>query len=223
MWSKVLIASVAPIAGSALYLVWLHHSLTRKVESKTSRILHVTSTSLPKDVIENSSDYIVMHEETSKAVSTASLLRYESPEELLTTYVRHTMVAFSGYPPAWIFRFLIKSPSDRVSLYPKYIEKLDFKEGDLVNGVYRVSKRTSNSVELIGDPPASYRGPAVDVMIVSGIEARGDQTVFSNDVFMWRTKSEKPVPIESAVGRFMHTIIATSLVEHGTKKLIQSV
>ena len=184
--------------------------------------MQATTVTLPTEVLEDASRYVIMHETASKAVPTDALPRYNSPEVLLTTYMRHTMTAFSNYPPAWIIHFLIKSPSDRATFNSAYIKNLNFQEGDLVCGVYRVVKRTSNSVELLFDAPESYRGPPATGMLATKVEQRGEQTVFLNDVILWRKKHESPVPLESGIGRWMHAIIAMSLMENGTQKLIKS-
>jgi hypothetical protein len=221
MISKALLISFAPIAGSTLYLVWLHYSLTRKVQCKTTSGVQATTVTLPREILEKASEYVILHEKASKIVPTGILPQYDSPGALLTTYLRHTMTSFSYYPFTWIIRFLTKSPSDRVTFTPTYLQNLEFVEGDLVCGVYRVAKRTPDTVELIFDTSGSYKGPPMHGMLAVGIDEREEQTTFLNEVFMWRGKNERPVPLEG-FGRWIHTIIATSLVESGTQKLIKS-
>jgi hypothetical protein len=136
--------------------------------------------------------------------------------------MRHNMVSFSNYPPSWIIYFLIRSASDRATFAATHLQNLNFEKGDVVCGVYRVVKRTPNSVALLLDAPESYKGPPASGMIVSSIEQRGEETVFLNDVFLWRTKSESPVPLEGGLGKWMHSIIAMSLVESSTQKLMKA-
>ncbi|KAF1809519.1 hypothetical protein P152DRAFT_159546 [Eremomyces bilateralis CBS 781.70] len=210
-----------PLATTALYLHHLHSSLTKNVHCHTTPHLQSPSLSLPASIPRDGSTHLIMHERATKVVPTPALPRYPDPRAILTTYLRHNMVAFSRYPPAWMLYFAISDVGVRKTFSAPYLTSLNYEIGDLVNGVYRVITRTDSKVEMLFDPPRSYRGPAVTGLLAVEIREEGEQTVFVNDTVMWREKGGKAVVLEGKVGRWTHEIIAAGLVEGGTKWLME--
>ena len=155
--------------------------------------------------------------------------------DLLLRYVRHTMTAFAGYPPAYMLYYLCKSHEDRKTFDKKYLQGLDFEIGDRVCGVYVVGSRTDEQVVLDLDPPESYKGPKAEGMIVVEAELEdikgesGDGTkeveqhvVFKDHTVMWRKKGEgEKGPLESVVGRWVHGLMVRGLVEGGVRALMK--
>jgi hypothetical protein len=148
---------------------------------------------------------------------------------LLTSYLRTTMTAFSRTPQAFMIRAAIADANEKRTFDRSWIEQLSFAEGDRVDGVYRVAYRGAESsgegsqrCELMLDAPASYTGPVVTGMIVATVESIAkpdgeDAVVFVNETWFWRKTGDKPVMLESAVGRWLHSLLAGWLVVKGIR------
>lgn len=218
-----LFAVLAPIAAGTLYVIYLHSSLTRKVQCNTTYGIQPTSAKLP-DELDKAKDpnLIIIHEQATKVVSNSSLPDL-SLDHMLTVYIRDNMVRFSNYPFTLIIYFLCPAESRR-SFSKPYLSQLPFHPGDRVCGAYVVHDRATlpNSAKLsiYLDAPKGFSGPALKGVIAVSIERLGKNTVFTNDVVMWRGSSEKALPLEGRLGRYLHTIIATALVEGGTNMLV---
>lgn len=190
--------------------------------------------SLPEEVTEDPSQWIVSYERVvSRPVSLADLANRAdvqnseatTPSELLKSYLRATHKAFSWTPQAFLIRSLLKEPLNRGSFDADWIESLNFKEGEIVNGVYKVSHVSSDShtkaerVELLIDIPTSYKGPPVRGLILSATEITSMETEykisFINETWMWRLKEEKPTLLESRFGGWFHGLLAGWLIIKG--------
>lgn len=195
---------------------------------------------LPAEVADDASDYVLSFERVvshpvpasslKDALSLPSPAQAGSATQLMTTYMRTTMKAFSWTPQAFLIRGAV-GPDEKTTFDAEYIDKLEFKAGDRVDGVYTVSYRGCRSgeaeerVELMLDAPASYRGPDVKGLIASGIELLPDtegkggpsQAVFVNETWMWRKVGEKPTMLEGAAGRWLHSLLAGWLILKGLK------
>lgn len=196
--------------------------------------------SLPKEVTEDPSQWVVSFERVvSRPVSLADLANHIDVQNseatklsvLFKSYLRATHKAFSWTPQAFLIRSLLKEPLNRGSFDAKWIENLEFKDGDIVNGVYKVSHASSDPntnserVELLIDIPASYKGSPVRGLILSATEPNQvagtasvepeDKISFINETWMWRLKEEKPTMLESRVGGWFHGLLAGWLVIKG--------
>ncbi|KAF3767560.1 hypothetical protein M406DRAFT_69696 [Cryphonectria parasitica EP155] len=193
--------------------------------------------SFPSSVAANDfADHIVWHERVvSKPVLLSALVGREWDEqevdEILTRYVRGTMCAFAKTPQSGLLWKMV--PADvRLTFEKGYIDTMDFRQvGQRVDGVYTVQHRGAGPegihgqrVELRLDAPEGYTGPKSDGMIVASVEAAGgDATglvVFANETWLWRRRDgEKPTLLESAVGRWLHSLMAAWLIREGVSAL----
>ncbi|CAG5154290.1 uncharacterized protein ALTATR162_LOCUS3546 [Alternaria atra] len=214
---KFLLASL-PFAGSALYLTYLHITLSRSVQCQTTPYLQDKSIAIPDTVQNSSENYIIHHECTRKKISTVAL--GASKPEMMVLFLRHTMATFSKRPPAWGIWYMIKDAKDRNTFNSAYIRSLQFVLGDRVCGVYVVTSRDKERITLTLDAPGSYKGPLVEGMLVVEVKEEGDQTTFINHTVMWREKGKGNAGVlEGVVGRWMHGLMVRGLIESGVQKL----
>lgn len=144
--------------------------------------------------------------------------------ELLTRYVRATMVAFTRTPQAGQVRKMLPPPA-RGTFAEGYINAMDFgRAGQRVAGVYTVEYRGpgpggGERVEMRLSPPEGYAGPRGDGVIVAAVEPagdpEGDTVVFINETWLWRRGDESPTLLEFAIGRWFHSIFVAWLIKKG--------
>lgn len=248
--------AILPVAAPVAYFLywnWRIGSITTsnsgRFEAKqTATAAHKTDIeppkSLPEEVTEDPSQWVVSYERVvSRPLQLEDLTNRVDPQKpeiaqpsaLFTSYLRATHKAFSWTPQAFLIRSLLKEPLNRASFNTKWIENLDFKDGDIVNGVYKVSHVSSDKnthaerVELLIDTPASYDGPAVRGLILSATEPnkseetdsaeQHDGISFINETWMWRLKEEKPTLLESRFGGWFHGLLAGWLIVKGMDAL----
>lgn len=186
--------------------------------------------SLPQSVTSADIDGNVLWNErvVSKPVA-LSELRWSggSLDELLTRYVRATMVAFTWTPQAYIIRKMLPSGIGK-TFEADYINAMDFRTLDQrVDGVYTVQYRGNEPrgerVEMRLSPPEDYTGPRSEGIIVAAIEPVGagapDEIVFINETWLWRTQDEKPTLLEGSIGRWFHSLLAAWLVGKGIESI----
>lgn len=136
-------------------------------------------------------------------------------EELLTRLMRRNMSSFTRLPQAYILRTM-STEAEKPSFKAANIERLDFKEGDLVCGTYRVILRTPGKVEFQLKPMGAVRG-----RLVTTITEKDDRMVIMNETLMWKPKGENGVmPLETAVGKWMHELTAWWMLDSGVKYLM---
>ncbi|ORY17404.1 hypothetical protein BCR34DRAFT_555363 [Clohesyomyces aquaticus] len=228
MTNKLFIAAL-PIAGSAIYLTYLHITLSRKVSCQTTPYLQDSTITLPPNVTNKSSDtmekIIIYHECARKSISTSSIKSSSSSianPKLLTHYIRHTMSTFSSYLPAWAIWYCLSDLEDRQTFNRAYINSLPFEPGDRVCGVYVVESRDQRRVTLALNAPASYTGPIAHGVLVVEAKEEGSEMVFANHTVMWREKGKgSPGVLESRLGRWMHGLQVRGLVESGVARLME--
>src|SRR6201999_3026815 len=110
--SKVLFIAI-PIITPALYVIWLNHSLSRKVQC-TSK-LESSPRSVPScpEEVPADADVLVFHESASKAVASDQISGQPDLGALLTSYMRHNMLTFTRLPQGIAIRRMINSPADK--------------------------------------------------------------------------------------------------------------
>ncbi|RHZ46215.1 uncharacterized protein CDV56_101630 [Aspergillus thermomutatus] len=136
-------------------------------------------------------------------------------EELLTRFLRRNMSRFASLPQAYILRTM-STASEKPSFVPANIQRLDFKEGDVVCGAYRVLLRAPGKVEF----EIKAMG-AVQARLAITLAEKDDQMVFMNETLMWKPKGEKVVmPLETGVGKWLHEVTAWWMVDSGVKYLM---
>jgi hypothetical protein len=216
-----LILSALPIAGSILYLTYLHRALSRKISCRTTTDLQDQTLPLPSVVKDNPEKYIVHHECAQESVPTASLGASSPASSPIEHFLWTTMTTFSRYPPAWGIWYLLKSAQDRETFDPAYIRSLDFAPGDRVCGVYVVSSSDAARIVLALDAPESYAGPRVEGMLVVEVREEGGWTTFLNHTVMWREKGKGSAGVlETKFGRWMHAFMVRGLLDSGVTQLL---
>lgn len=184
---------------------------------------------LPKDVEHEDSEWVLTYERVvSKPVHlpTSPSPSSQPPERRsrsLTRYVRATMTAFSWTPQAFLlWASVITNSRLSRTFNAKFIQELDFQDGDRVNGFWKVVYRGDSGVagtervEMALDAPLGYRGPVVRGVVVAGVETVEDgRVVFVNETWMWRRQGEGAVLLEGVTGRWLHGLLAGWLAVKG--------
>lgn len=181
----ILTTTLVAIAGSSLafYLRHRHHTLCPQVTSRhicaSERSAAVSSRSLeslPKRILDSPQHYRIIHALDSISLSSnlSSHLQTQTQqaETLFTGLMRRNMISFSTYlPQAYLLRLLSKTSEQKRSFSTSYIAKLDFKEADLVCGVYHVLVRRGRRVEMSMSAPAAGLPESLGGRLVTSIVA----------------------------------------------------
>ncbi|KAM0276634.1 hypothetical protein ACHAQH_006543 [Verticillium albo-atrum] len=233
-----------PITLGAVYLFLLERRIARSATLSNGRRAHRSSAeipplpfSLPAGVASDTSKWVLAYERAVSNPVQAKGLQSVAPEgarienetsPLLCAYARTVQSAFSWTPQAFAIRASIPEPEIRRTFDTTWIQNLAFKEGDLVNGVYKVKYRGvghapgSERMELMIEALPSWAGPEVRGIIVAevrggaeaGAKAAG-QVVFVNETWLWRREEEDATMLETAVGKWFHGLLAGWLVMRG--------
>ncbi|KAJ4153591.1 hypothetical protein LMH87_010074 [Akanthomyces muscarius] len=204
---------------------------TTSASSSSSRAPPSTPKSIPKDVLARPEDWVVCYERVvSRPIPAATLVHKlvrgseaSSPSPLFTTYLRATFRAFSWTPQAFLIRGMLAEPERKATFGGAHMDTLSFADGDVVDGVYKVTSyeqgrgRSAEVVELSIDMPRSYKGPPVRGLILSALEEEQHGAVvrFVNETWLWRKRDEKPTLLESGLGKWFHSLLAGWLVIKG--------
>lgn len=214
----IIITTVIAISTVSLFLI--HRSLNSNLHAShhTSLPLSIDNriTSIPKEILVSSNAYSVFYDRASRPVP-RRLLPNLPLGDLLKCLLRRNMATFSHFPQAWLLRLSI-SAADRQSFSPSYVRSLEFKEGDLVCGVYRVVARRENQVEL-----GMTKGPVMGRLVVGyEVDQKKEMVVFSTETIMWKRKDEggASIPLENPVIRFFHDMTAWWLIASGVRFLM---
>ncbi|RMZ75368.1 hypothetical protein DV738_g5507, partial [Chaetothyriales sp. CBS 135597] len=198
-------------------------------------------------------EYRIFYEVATKTVAKAQLqgeveqgegLSSSSYEELLTRYLRHTMVEFQRFPQAWVLWLVTAAAAGgkegrRRTFDKRYLASLPFEAGDVVNGVYKVLGREGSVVVFgmaqgavegrmvvsIGDERERLDARTGAWVAVAQVEGGGDKdeqdrAVVKNELFMWVKRSEGVVmPMERSVPRWLHEVANWWLMDEGTRWL----
>lgn len=243
---RTAVAALLPIVAPAVYVAYLNWTVSRSVTGSTTgqlprskdaastkQLLPAKPQSLPVDVVENPDEWVVSYERVVSLPLDASMLisapgksTTGGPSPLFCRYLHGVYRAFSWTPQAFLIRAMMAEPLRRESFSAKYINSLAFNEGDIVDGVYKVSHygaytgRAMETLELVLDTPSSYKGPPVRGLILSSIEPApsvdGEDKVYMvNETWLWRGKDEKPSMLEGGLGSWFHTLLAGWLIKKG--------
>lgn len=224
MPSKFWIVVIPITVSTAAFIVWQRHTLlTRDVQVKSEVKKGLkrspSDDSLPDEVVNNESQYVVLHERASKSVLSNTLPSDSDPNALLTMYLRYTMSSFSRSPQGYLIWHFIKSDDVRHTFDRSYIQSLDFKKGDLVCGIYKIANRAAKRAEMSFNTPESYSGPVAEGMLIVGVSNVNEHTVFFSDVYTWRKADEKPMPMETSFGQWMHALFIRRLIGSAVRHL----
>lgn len=172
--------------------------------------------SIPKDLAKNSRDYRVVHDKITKHVSNLTIML--DLEHSFTKLLRYNMTRFARSPQGWSLWFALTTPEDRGTFSKEYIEKLQFVEGDVVCGAYKVVKRTPLRVEIALQPPTSYG--KISGLLITSLRPRNEGATLSTESIQWTRKdSGSTLPLESPLFNFLHSLTARWLIVSGTQYL----
>ncbi|KAL2022362.1 hypothetical protein VTK56DRAFT_5429 [Thermocarpiscus australiensis] len=230
--------AILPVAIPVAYLFYLDRVVSkefkvetglrgRKQRTSTTQPVPRRPVTLPQDVETDDSTWVLAHERVVSQPLYLSSLAPDRQSDLsgtLTSYVRGTMAAFSWTPQAFVLRAWVKDSGVRKTFDTQFIQKLDFQEGDRVNGFWRVAYRGDGGlpgaerVEMALDAPPTYSGPRARGVVVAGFERQDDGSLaFINETWMWRKQSEPPVLLERRIAQRLHVLLAGWLVTKGIK------
>lgn len=252
---------IPAIASATTYLAYLSWRIIDSTSATAGRLATPTTAdtavsasspkepfSLPDDI--KSSDqakWVVSYERVvSKPirVSTAAVSQTteqtspadKPPCSLLQEYARATHIVFATTPQARIMRLAISDKHTKQTFDAPWIQTLTFKDGDVVNGAYKVTyhgrgaEPASERVELTIEAPPSYRGPPApkglilaEVQHIEGDDKKHECVVFVNETWMWRREEEKPTLIESPLGGWFHGFMARWLVLRATESVVRRI
>jgi hypothetical protein len=229
--------SLLPVAIPTAYILVLKVVVSRHVTVQSETALSETASalrelssielpvSLPDEVTAPSSTSRLSFERVVSRPVPYDVLAYApNSAALLNTYARTVMEAFSWTPQAFIIRAMIKEPELKASFEASYIRSLTFNPGEIVDGVYRASHKGGSRNAAAGEQrieftmfvPESYKGPSVHGLVLCSLEPTGDDSMlFVNETWMWRSDAEKPTMLESAVGRWFHSLLAGWMILRG--------
>ena len=216
MYSK-LISTVIIAGAPVLYFLYAHRELSRKIHHTSSKgcltgAVVTNIESIASSVL--AEECTMVHDTSSKSIPTARLPPIDQ-STLLTKYLRHNMVRFSRFPQAWILRLLC-TRSERETFNRTYLQALDFKEGDVVCGIYKVLVRRAGKIELELKPMGPVKG-----RLVIAIEKNGEEMTFSNETVTWKGRNETvAMPLERGIGKWTHELASWWLLESGIDYLM---
>lgn len=165
--------------------------------------------------------YFTVYDKCTKAVPRTSLPN-ESPDLLLTRLVRRNMIIFSRFPQALMLSMMSKGSEQKKSFKKAHITSLDFKEGDLVCGVYQVKVRRRDKVEFeIHMHGVDHVEGRLSISFKEIEQDEEDLVMFCSETSMWRrAEEERRMPLERTALRWMHETAAWWLVDSGVKYLM---
>ena len=233
MSSRILIASVAiaatTTAAMVAYIRTWHHSLRSQITTRTVSSSERSSVcaereleSLPQDLLANPDNYRVAHFRIPLPTHLRLLTRADA-EQMFTALMRRNMKLFSRrLLQSYLLRLIAKDAEQKASFQIKVIDSLEFEEGDLVCGVYRVTHRRAKKCEFgMHDPngrfPASFGGRLV-TSVVLGPDGEGE--ILRAETLQWVGKDEgMTLPLERESMRWMHEIASWWLLVSGAQWL----
>ncbi|KAG4423859.1 hypothetical protein IFR04_003004 [Cadophora malorum] len=241
-----LLASALLIGAPIANIFYTHWSLSRFVQhgkelKRLTPSVKKTISSIPDEAL--STENVMFHDVSntqnySPATKSIEKLRWTYPvstiqwaqrsipvskvpdlssDELVILYLRHTMSRFARMPQAYVMK-AIATPEERKTFEPSFIETLDFKVGDVVQGMYRVIARCEGKVEF-------EMTPLVGVMkggrLVISTERKGDELVCGSETVMWKDARDKEkMHLEKGIVKWFHEIASWGLLKAGTKYLM---
>lgn len=217
-WRSLLAVGALGLTTLAAYLKHKHSSLEAKVnrqnviaQERSEEHSKGHLQSLSKVLPITSSTPALLHEKCSIPIPNYTISR-DSPKHF-TSLLRHNMSSFACYPQAWIFWLML--PKYRHTFSDSYTQRLDFVEGDLVCGVYRVVKAEPTYVELSMEVPPRF-GNVAGLLVI-----RLDSTPDSGVALITETLqctsdgTIKDLPLSKPLPKFLHEIASASLLVSG--------
>ncbi|KAL0479339.1 hypothetical protein AKO1_007606 [Acrasis kona] len=172
------------------------------------------------ELLENTSDKVILWETASKVVE--GIKSNDDKPSPITKYLRYNMRRFTNLPQAYIMKYMVEESAKKTFEY-SYLDDLNFSEGDVVCGIYKVVQRSSEKIELSFLPLPNSKGPQIKGRLIISFKDVGDgKTKVSNGLVMWRNKDDNlTLPLERAVGRWLHELMTCWLVDSGSAYVIE--
>lgn len=219
MLRSLLTAATVITGCAALYFFVFHQRLSSRIRHRSHRGKLSASSprpteieSIPGDVFTD--QFFALYNCSSTSVPRDVLS--DVPVDLLfIKLVRRNMTVFKHFPQALMIRLASTTPEERQSFQTAHIASLDFREGDLVCGAYRVIARSKNKVEF------AITMRTMDFMtgrLALSFHEKDGQVTFSNEVMMWRRSDEtQMMPLEKPVLRWLHETASWWLLDSGVR------
>lgn len=205
-----LAAGSLSVAGVVLYplvhYAILGRQLTHTFPNASSRYASLDCgeiSTLSKDLVESPRQYRIVHDKVSKPMPQLTIGMGEDARADFTKMLRYNMSLLSKTPQSWIGWFALKDQQQKETFTTEHIESLQFEEGDLVNGLYEVVKRTPLRVEFAVRPPPGY--PGLYGLLVIQLRPRNQGAVLQTETIQWAKRDAGiSLPLESWLIRFLH-------------------
>ena len=170
---------------------------------------------LPPELITRTGEYRIVHDRDEKELHSAEVFECANADKLFTKLVQRDMTAFSSFPQAWMMRLLAKTTEQKASFSKDHVLSINYAEGDLFCGFYRVVKRDPFKVEIDMEMPHTA-GPLHGRLVIS-IVRTDDRALLRTETLQWATVASKAaLPLERAPIRFMHEVASWWLLVTGT-------
>ena len=199
--------------------------------------------SIPADVTASHADYVLAYEQifshpipADRVAHFSGSEDFSAPDAMLIAYLQAAFESFTWMPQAFIVRAFIKDPALRRTFDTDYIHKLAFMPGDVVGGVfhckyqYRGSgdKPEGERIEYAVTAPDGYRGPPVSGLGVAEVRtvtgSGGERAVqFVQETWIWRRREAKPTHLETALGKWVHSLQTAKFVMAGIRVVTEDV
>ena len=134
-------------------------------------------TNLPTNLLKEPEDFKVIHELDQWVIRRTTLRNGEEFNRAFTRLMRRNMGLFARFPQCWLIRLVARNAEQRQSFSQEHIKSLDFEDGDLFCGIYRVVRRSQCHMEANLEMPRSK--PPVGGMLVVSMVTRDDQYLLS--------------------------------------------
>lgn len=215
----IITVAAALITGfSAAYLYNIYQGLSSRIRHRShcgnaSELYPkpVKIATIPRAVY--SGRYFAQYDVCSKSVGRSALPQDERIDLLFTKLIRRNMMASMLLPQALMFRSSSRTVEEEKSLQISHIANLDFREGDLVCGIYRVKKRSRETVEFgVRLKDMEF----LDGRLAISFWEEGNEIHFCNEMMLWRLCREpRTMPLEKPLLRWMHKTSVLWLLDSG--------
>jgi len=221
-WQLVVATSILGLTTLATYIQRKHSSLEAKVnrhkvsfkEREEERDKGNLS-SLPQALLGNPATPALLHEKCSIPIANYTLSD-DSPEHFIRL-LRHNMTSFARYPQAWIFWLVL--PKHRHTFARSYIERLNFVEGNLVCGVYRVVRAKPTYVELSMEVPPRF-GSVAGLLVIRLETTSNSGVMMTTETLQWTLDGTiEDLPLIKPIPKLLHDFASASLLVSGAEFL----
>lgn len=214
-------SGVITAASVVLYVRYLHQRYLSQVQhqavdaaGRQAAYENNELETLPQELLDYPQMYRIVHDRDEKKLTGFHPLDHDNVEKLFTKLIRRNMTAFSHLPQSWMMSLLAKTPEQKESFKKSHLLTIDYQEGDLYCGFYRVMKRSPFKIEVNMEPPLDA-GPLQGRLVVS-LDQGSDGALLRTETLQWiEADSKMALPLERAPIRFMHEMASWWLLVSG--------